>query len=59
MFQMKEQDKIPEKDSNELEISHLPDKGFKITVLQVLTELRGTKHEQNENFKKKIKNIRK
>jgi len=37
---MKEQDKIPgKKNLNEMEISHLPDKKFKVMVIKMLTNL--------------------
>ena len=41
MFQMKGQDiHPPPKKNNEMEISHLPDKEFKVVVINVLTKLR-------------------
>ena len=41
MLQMKEQDKIQgEKSSNEMEISNLSDKGFKVMVIKILTIFR-------------------
>ena len=32
MYQMKEQDKTPEKQLNEMEIGNLPEKEFRITI---------------------------
>ena len=39
MAQMKEQIKTPEKKLNEMEISNLPDAGFKISGIRMLKEL--------------------
>ena len=55
----KGQDKTPETDLNEMGISDLPDKDFKIMVLKMLTEDRRTMHEQSENFNKERENVRK
>ena len=38
--QMKEQDKIPEKQLNELEISNLPGKEFRIMIVKMIQDLR-------------------
>ena len=40
MSQMKEQDKIPEKQLNELEISNLPGKEFRIMIVKMIQDLR-------------------
>lgn len=60
MFQTKEQgEKIPQKKIlNEIEISDLPDKGFKIKVIKTLTKLRRRMNTvrtstKTENIKKK------
>ena len=37
--QLKEQEKTPEKPHNEREISNLPDKEFKASIIKMLTEL--------------------
>ena len=37
---MKEQDKIPEKQLNELEISNLPGKEFRIMIVKMIQDLR-------------------
>ena len=34
MFQMKEQDKTPENQLNEVEIGNLPEKEFRITIVK-------------------------
>ena len=39
MFQMKERDTTPEKKCNELEINNLPDKEFKVMVIEMLIDL--------------------
>ena len=39
MFQMKEQNKTSGKNLNEMEISNLPDKEFKVIIIMMLTEL--------------------
>ena len=41
MAQMKEQNKTPEKELNEMEISNLSDAGFKTLVIRMLKELIG------------------
>ena len=56
-FQTKEQDKSPETDLNEMEISDLSDREFKIT--KMLTEVRTATHEQSENFNKETENVKK
>ena len=52
MFQMKGQDKASRKDLNQMEVSDLPYKQFKIMIIKMLTELRRTMDKQNENFNK-------
>ena len=59
MFQSKEQDKTPDTDLNEMEICDLPNREFKIMVINMLAKLRGIMHEQRENFNKEEENIRK
>ena len=39
MYQMKEQDKTPEKQLNEVEICNLPEKQFKIMVVKMTQDL--------------------
>ena len=39
MFQSREQDKTPEKEINETEISKIPDKEFKQKIIRMLTDL--------------------
>ena len=39
MYQMKEQDKTPEKQQNELEIGNLPEKEFRIMIVKMIQHL--------------------
>lgn len=50
MLQMKEQDKSPKTDLNEMEVNDLPGRESKIMVLKMFTEVRKAMHEQNKNF---------
>ena len=40
MYQMKEQDKTPQKQLNEGEIGNLPEKEFRIMIVKVIQDLR-------------------
>ena len=53
---MKEQDKTSEKDLNEMEISNLPNKEFKVMVIKILPKF-GRIHNNSENLSKEIENI--
>lgn len=46
VFQIKEQDKSPETDLNEIEINDLPYREFKIMAIKMLSEVR-TMYEQS------------
>ena len=50
MFQMKEQDKIPETELSEVEISNLPDKEFKAMIIKMLNKLGRRMDEHSEKF---------
>ena len=39
MYQIKEQDKTPEKQLTEVEIGNLPEKEFRITILKMIQDL--------------------
>ena len=39
MYQMKEQDKTPEKQLNEVEIANVPDKEFRIMIVKMIQDL--------------------
>ena len=40
LYQMKEQDKTPEKQLNEVEIGNLPEKEFRIMIVKMIQDLR-------------------
>ena len=54
MFQMKKQDKTPEKQWTEVAISNLPDKEFKIKIIKMLKEL-GRKMDEHRSLTKSLK----
>lgn len=58
LFQMKEQEKIPEK-TNETKINNLPDKELKALVRIMLPELGQLTDEHSENFNKELENMKK
>ena len=43
---MKEQDKTPEKQLNEVEIGNLPEKEFRIMIVKMIQDLRKTMEEK-------------
>ena len=50
MFQMKGQDKTPEKQLNEVEIGNFAGKEFRIMILKMIQDLRKTKEKKQEIF---------
>ena len=40
MYQIKEQDKTPEKQLNEVEIGNLPEKEFRMMIVKMIQDLR-------------------
>ena len=54
MFQTKVQDKSPQKDLNEIEISHVLDKEIKAMVIKMLTNLRRRMDDHRDNLNKEI-----
>ena len=52
MYQMKEQDKTPEKKLNEVEIGNLPEKEFRIIIVKMIQDL-GKKWRQRSRRCKK------
>ena len=50
MFQMKGQDKTPEKQLNEVEIGNFPEKEFRIMIVKMIQDLRKTKEKKQEIF---------
>lgn len=63
MLQMKEHThthtNTSEKDLNELEISDLNNKFFKVMFIKMFTEVFRAMHEQSENFSKEIEKYKK
>ena len=53
MYQMKEQDKTPEKQWNEVEIGNLPEKDFRIMIVKMIQDL----GKRMEAKIKKMKNV--
>ena len=39
MYQIKEQDKTPEKELNEVEIDNLPEKAFRLMIVEMIQDL--------------------
>ena len=56
-FQTKECGKLSEKDLNEMEISNVPNKKFKVMVIKMLTNLGRRMDEHTKNFSKEAENI--
>ena len=58
MYQMKEQDKTPEKQLNEVEIGNLPEKEFRIMIVKMIQDLRkrmeGKIEKMKETFNKDL-----
>ena len=55
--QMKEQDKTPEKQLNEVEIGSLPEKEFRIMIVKLIQNLRKRMEKMQEMFtNEKLKN---
>ena len=52
MYQMKEQDKILEKQLNEVEISNLPEKEFRIMIVKMILDLRKRMEAKIEKIQK-------
>ena len=58
MSQMKGQDKIPEKQPNEVEISKLPENNFRIMIVKMIQDLRKTVEEIQEMFTKDLEELK-
>lgn len=48
IFNTKEQDRTPETDFNDMEICDIPNKPFKIMIINVFINIRRRMHEQRE-----------
>ena len=57
MYQMKQQDKTPEKQLNEVEIGNLPEKEFRIMVVKMIQDLGKRMEAKIEKMKKCLTNI--
>ena len=55
---MKEQEKTSEKERNEVDISNLFDKEFKIKFIKMLNKCGRRMDEHSENFKEELENIK-
>lgn len=59
MFQMRKEDTTSEKELNKTEISSLPDKGFEVMILQLLTKVGRRVDEHSNSFHKELETIKK
>ena len=50
MYQMKQQDKTPEKQLNEVEIGNLPEKEFRIMIMKMIQDFGKTMEAKIENM---------
>ena len=57
MSQIKEQDKTPEKQLNEVEIGNFPGKEFRITIVKIIQDL-GKIMEIQEMFTKELEELK-
>ena len=57
MFQIRKQDKYPEKEVNETKINNLTEKEYKLIVIRMLIDLGRRIDSHSENFKKELENI--
>ena len=55
---MNEQNKTPGENPNEMNVSNIPDKEFKATVLKMLSKLSRRMEQHNVNFNKALENKR-
>ena len=58
MSQMKGQDKIPEKQLNEVEIGNLPEKDFRIMIVKIIQDLGKTMEKMQEMFTKDLQELK-
>lgn len=56
MFQKKEQERTSEKELNEMEVSNMPVKEFKLVIIKILTKLDTRAEELSDTFTKEIVN---
>ena len=55
---MNEQNKTPGENPNEMDVSNIPDKEFKATVLKMLSKLSRRMEQHSVNFNKALENKR-
>ena len=55
---MKRQDKIPEKQPNEVEIGNFPEKDFRIMIVKIIQDLRKTMEKMQEMFTKDLEKLK-
>ena len=62
VYQMKEQDKTPEKQLNEVEIGNLPEREFRIMIVKMIQDLRKRMEakikKMQEMFKKELEELK-
>ena len=58
MSQMKRQDKIPEKQPNEVEIGNFPEKDFRIMIVKMIQDLGKTMEKMQEMFTKDLEELK-
>ena len=55
---MKRQDKIPEKQPNEVEIGNFPEKDFRIMIVKMIQDLGKTMEKMQETFTKGLEELK-
>ena len=58
MYQMKEQEKTPEKQLNEVEIGNLPEKEFRIMIVKMIQNLGNRMEKVQETFNKDLEELK-
>ena len=58
MYQMKEQDKAPEKQLNEVEIGSLPEKEFRVMIMKMIQNLGNRMEKIEEMFNKALEELK-
>ena len=57
MFQRKEKNEIPEKQQNEVDIGHLPEKEFRIVLVKIIQDVGGKWKQRLRRCKKCLTKI--
>ena len=58
MYQMKEKDKTPEKQLNDVEIGKLPEKEFRIMIVKMIQNLGNRMEKIEETFNKDLEELK-